>query len=73
MESDNTARLGLRLMILGLCFVFSAPAILLFPEAVLRAKVIGVMWAVGMSLACGVTLLVVGLSLRERHGKQRDV
>ena len=69
MQSDNTARLGLRLMTLGLCFVFSAPVILLLPEAANPAKVIGVMWAVGMSLACGATLLVVGLSLRERHGK----
>ncbi len=69
MQSDSTARLGLRLIVLGLVFLFLAPAIMLFPAAAIPAKVIGLMWAVGMSVACGITLLVIGLSLRERREK----
>jgi hypothetical protein len=69
MQSDSTARLGLRLIVLGLSFLFLAPAIMLFPEAAIPPKVIGVLWAVAMSVACGVTLLVIGLSLRERREK----
>ncbi len=69
MESDSTARLGLRLIVLGLGFVFLAPAIMFFPEASTPSKAVGVAWAVGMSLACGITLLVFGLSLRNRRGE----
>jgi hypothetical protein len=69
MKSPDTARLGLRLIILGLCFVVSAPAIILFPGASATGTQIGIIWAVGMSLVCGITLVVLGLSLREPPGK----
>lgn len=64
-------RFGLRLTIFGLGFVFVAPLIMLFPEASELTNRFGLIWAVGMSEACGITLLLLGLAMRESSGKHQ--